>query len=310
MKVSVVVCTLVALLCFNSISSFEIVSSSPIICRTTRKQTATVGTKRHSTSTKSSLKLAATAGSFIPIKASKSKTLDPLAPLSYISATSLQWSLIIAFTHIISKLTKAVKSVSLPALNPILPTLEICAVASFFFFMSVRSRVFSPLDNSRPRPTNDEPVFKDRLRPKWQPQPIVFPIVWSTIAILRTISSVLIWRTTGSLLAIPLLFMYAHLCIGDTWNTINNVEQRLGTAVLGVQFVYASVLATTYQYYLTNPLAAYILAPSCVWLTVANALVYSIWRVNYYHFNAPSLFPSKEEGPLSSWRLPFSSLSK
>ena len=240
---------------------------------------------------------------------SSSKTPDFKAVFSYLTATTIQWSLIFLFLkYPFTFLLNQISIWTLPESTK--AVIKTGLVTFFFLFMSLRSRIFSPLDNSRPKPTADEPVFKNRLRPSWQPKPVVFPIVWSTIAILRTISSVLIWKTTGSLISYPLLCIMAHLSIGDTWNTINNVEQRLGTAVLGVQFVYMSVLYTTYQYYLTNPVAAYILAPSCVWLTVANALVFSIWRVNYERFNSPSLFPSVEEGPLSSWRLPFTSLVK
>lgn len=240
---------------------------------------------------------------------SSSKTPDFKALFSYFTATTIQWSLIFIFLkYPFTFLLNQISVLTLPEYTKTI--IKTGFVTFFFLFMSLRSRIFSPLDNSRPKPTADEPVFKNRLRPSWQPKPIVFPIVWSTIALLRTISSVIIWQTTGSLISFPLLCIMAHLSIGDTWNTINNVEQRLGTAVLGVQFVYLSVLFTTYQYYLTNPLAAYILAPSCVWLTIANALVFSIWRVNYERFNSPSLFPSVEEGPPSKWRLPFTSLVK
>jgi benzodiazapine receptor len=74
--------------------------------------------------------------------------------------------------------------------------------------------------------------------------------------------------------------MLGHLSIGDTWNTINNVDNRLGTAFGGVMVVLGSVLYTTYKYYQTLPLAGMILAPSAVWLSVASFLVYTIWQLN------------------------------
>jgi tryptophan-rich sensory protein len=55
----------------------------------------------------------------------------------------------------------------------------------------------------------------------------------STIAVLRCVSSTMVWEACGrNLLAPPLLAMMAHLCIGDTWNTINNVEGRCAVGVL------------------------------------------------------------------------------
>lgn len=60
-------------------------------------------------------------------------------------------------------------------------------------------------------------------------------------------SSLLVYKTTGSLLCPALFWMMAHLSIGDTWNTINNVDNRLGSAFGGVLFVWGSVVYTTYQ---------------------------------------------------------------
>lgn len=232
----------------------------------------------------------------------KYKTMDWMAVLNYLSATGLQWSLILTFLHILQiKGLNKMKDLLVPVL--MIPVAE-PLVFVLFFFLSLRSRIFSPLTNTRPRASKSDPVFKERVRPSWMPPPLAFPIIWTTITFLRTISSTLIYKTTGTLLCPEVFAIMAHLSIGDTWNTINNVENRLGTAFGGVLFVWGSVLYTVYKYYKTAPLAGYILAPSAVWLSVASFLVFSIWRLNYKEFNSPSIFPSKEEGPASSWKLP------
>ena len=94
------------------------------------------------------------------------------------------------------------------------------------------------------------------------------------------------------MVVLPLALMMLHLAIGDTWNTINNVEKRLGTAVVGVSFVWLSVLAVDYAYFSTSTLAGGVLAPSVVWLSVASFLVYSIWDLNG---NDPLLPMKKQE---------------
>jgi tryptophan-rich sensory protein len=251
------------------------------------------------------------------------KTPDYLAVLNYAAATSLQWSSIAVFLHffqisILSKIKKMVitvpsilASILPPAMALELPskivnTVPSALVALFVLFMSLKSRIFSPLDNSRPKPSNQDPTFRDRLRPSWTPPPLAFPIIWSSIAVLRTIATVMIFQTTGTLLCTPIFAFFGHLSIGDTWNTVNNVEKRLGTAVLGVSFVWLSALITTYLYYKTNIGAGKILFPMNIWLSVASLLVYSIWKLNSKYLNdRPSLFPSIEEGPRSAWRIPF-----
>jgi translocator protein len=243
----------------------------------------------------------------ITIKSSR-KTPDFLAAFSYVAATTVQWSLIVGFLHVL-QIFGLNRIDKLPFVVPdFAPTVF---VGVFTFFMALRSRVFSPLDNSRPKATNSDPVFKERKRPSWTPPPLAFPFIWLTIACLRAVSTALVFNTKQSLLCTPICVFMGHLCIGDTWNTINNVEKRLGTAVLGVSFVWASAVYATKLYYETLPLAGKVLAPSCVWLTIASFLVYSIWRMNSLYLNdRASLFPSKEESFRCPWRLPFTSLTK
>lgn len=53
-------------------------------------------------------------------------------------------------------------------------------------------------------------------RPAWTPPPITFPIVWSSMAVLRTVSAVMVWEALGrQLLVGPLLLFMLHLAIGD-----------------------------------------------------------------------------------------------
>jgi translocator protein len=244
---------------------------------------------------------------------SNSKTFDFMAVLSYVCATSIEVILTYSFLdllqrRVIDNIPKilSVLSLSDKAYRPIRIVISVMT----FFFLSLRQRVFSPLDNRRPQATANDPVFKERLRPSWQPPPMVFPIVWSTIAVLRSVSSTLVYLATGSLCHPAIMMFVTHLAVGDTWNTINNVENRLGTSVVGVGFVWLTLARTLKAYYDIRPTAAYVLAPSLAWISVASCLIYSIWRLNYAKFDRPSLYPSKEEGPLSQWRVPLSSWKK
>ena len=65
-----------------------------------------------------------------------------------------------------------------------------------------------------------------------------------------------------------------------------------------------SVILTTKKFYETLPLAGLVLSPSVLWLSIATVLVHSIWKLNRVVADFPSYLPSKEEGPLSRWRLP------
>ncbi len=138
---------------------------------------------------------------------------------------------------------------------------------SGFHYFSIRSRLFSPLDNTRSRSLYDHIQC-----PAWAPPPLAFPLVWMTIAVLRVISSYLIWsHCNHNFLTLHLIIFVIHLAVGDTWNTVFTVEGRLGFAVPVVIIgPLMSVFAVTFIYWQTLPLAGEILFPSCIWLTIAS----------------------------------------
>lgn len=113
-------------------------------------------------------------------------------------------------------------ALSFPSLNLVGSELNLSnsnnmLVFFLMLFFALRTRIFSPLDNSRPKASRDDPVFKNRLRPWFQPPPLAFPVIWTNIAILRAISSTMIFNVTGTLLNPAIFALMLHLCIGDTW---------------------------------------------------------------------------------------------
>lgn len=69
--------------------------------------------------------------------------------------------------------------------------------------------------------------------------------------------------------------------IGDTWNYVTNTQARLGSSALGATtFVLPSAVAVVATYYSVTPQAGLTLLPLPLWLTVAQALAWSIWGLN------------------------------
>jgi tryptophan-rich sensory protein len=129
-------------------------------------------------------------------------------------------------------------------------------IPPLFVFLSLRSRVLSPLPASRPNRSaqSGKATPVDVKRPSWTPPGIAFPIIWSTISLLRATSALLSWRACGrSLFCAPLLALALHLSVGDTWNCVTNVERRLGTSALGVLAVWGSVIAAVVFAYRATP---------------------------------------------------------
>lgn len=196
---------------------------------------------------------------------------DKAASLTYLGATLAQ---IAVLTGLLWLMDVAFESFNTAAL----PQGGVVAIAcAFFAFVTLRSRLFSPLDNTR-----NSGRYQSLQRPGWAPPPIAFPIVWMSIAVLRVASAYVVWSAVGqTFLCWPLVLFVIHLSLGDTWNTIFTVEGRLGAAVpMVILGPLLSVAVLTISYYQTLPLAGWLIFPSWVWLTVATALCFRLWQLN------------------------------
>jgi len=151
----------------------------------------------------------------------------------------------------------------------------------------------SLLDNSRPN--REEQKGKatpmDVKRPSWTPPGIAFPFIWLTITALRATAATMVYA--GALRSAPLEALMLHLCIGDTWNTVTNVEKRLGVSAIGCLAVWGSVLRAVQLFRESAaPAAGLVLAPSLAWISVACVLTANIWLLN----GRKPLYPAAADG--------------
>ncbi|GMH71340.1 hypothetical protein TrRE_jg5658 [Triparma retinervis] len=64
------------------------------------------------------------------------------------------------------------------------------------------------------------------------------------------------------------------------WNAINNVEGRLGFSSLAVLPVLGSAYNAASRYRSASPVAGNLLGGTCLWITVATALIWNTWWIN------------------------------
>jgi len=239
----------------------------------------------------------------------EARVLDTEAIAKYAGAIAVQMLLFKGFFTGIDLLSSAVD-------------VEVPFVANFFFFyvFSLKSRIFNPLSNKRPKRDTKEIEAeldgnkaaqneKPRKMPEWTPPGLVFPIMWILIiGPLRAASSALLVTGAGGVdyASNAILFLMLHLSIGDTWNTINNVERRYGTSVLGVTCVWISAAFAAYSYGQVDPLAGKLLSVPLVWLTIASSLIVRTWQLNPSESSGEkeSLLPTKpasQEGSITKF---------
>lgn len=232
----------------------------------------------------------------------ESKELDIKAVGKYFLSAGIEITLLAAFLRLVDAGMSPERGMS---------ELPVPAITALFYGLSLKSRVFSPLNNQRPDLGEDgRPAkgFGDRVMPSWTPPGVFFPILWIFInAPLRAYATTLIYEANGHVLCDPvILCLMWHLTCGDVWNTINNTERRVGASVTGVATVWLSVWYAIYRYYEVDPLAGKLLGLTGLWITIASALVTDTWRLNPgTDGNLDTLFPVKSVGEDSKTRFFF-----
>jgi benzodiazapine receptor len=193
-----------------------------------------------------------------------------------------------------------------------LPLLEL--VASFLvifcssFFGSVTDNTLSAATKQVLAPNvvpGDDPNWYNKLvKPKWTPPGYVFPIMWLIISKptqLCAVSRILKFggtdistfgSTTGSSSSMietivsafrtlsPLLVYCSHLAMGDAWNKVFFGLQCPGRGLAVIGTFYGLLLTSAYIFYTLDEVAGYYMIPTCIWVTIATALNYSIYMNN------------------------------
>lgn len=206
------------------------------------------------------------------IQLSSKAKFDYDAVAKYVGAIGIQGTLLFGF---LAALDVLVDKLAVTVPRP--------ANFALFYALSLKSRVFNPLANNRPKVNTLESGASStqRVMPSWTPPGVAFPIMWLlVIAPIRALASTMVVAATSQYASFTIMTLMAHLSIGDVWNTINNVERRYGVSVVGVACVWLSKAYAAYSYGRVVPRAGTLLALPLVWLSVASALIYSTWRIN------------------------------
>lgn len=120
------------------------------------------------------------------------------------------------------------------------------------------------------------------IKPAWTPPAGSFGPVWTVLYLAMAMAAWLVWRGDP---AHPwrrpaLLAWSAQLVLNAAWSVIFFGWQRPGYAVLEIVVLWAAILVTLVCCSKVHGVAAWLLLPYLVWVTVAAALNFEIWRLN------------------------------
>lgn len=122
--------------------------------------------------------------------------------------------------------------------------------------------------------------YASLAKPSWVPPNWAFPLVWSVLYAMITASGWLVWQQAGWS-ALPALSIYVvSLVLNAAWSGLFFGQRRMDLAMIDVVLLWLSITAVIAQFWPIRPLAALLLVPYLVWVTIASTLNFKMIQLN------------------------------
>ncbi|MEM7045580.1 MAG: TspO/MBR family protein [Pseudomonadota bacterium] len=122
-------------------------------------------------------------------------------------------------------------------------------------------------------------AWYDRLeKPSWTPPDWAFPVVWSVLYLMIAIAGWLVWEKAGFGLAIVLWGL--QLFLNGAWSWLFFGRRRMDQAFADVTLLWITIAAFVVVAWPISPLAASLFLPYLLWVSIAAALNWTVWRMN------------------------------
>ncbi|CAG9862599.1 unnamed protein product [Phyllotreta striolata] len=127
------------------------------------------------------------------------------------------------------------------------------------------------------------PWYESLKKPNWRPPNRAFAPVWTALYTSVGYASYLVYRDGGGFdgaARVPLIVYGTNLAANWLWTPIFFGKKDIKLALYEMQLVNGTALGMAYLFYKINPTAGLLVVPYCLWLCVATALNYTIYRDN------------------------------
>lgn len=118
-------------------------------------------------------------------------------------------------------------------------------------------------------------IYNLLILPKLAPPNIVFPIVWSILYILMSISICLVKENSGNK-----IIYFIQLALNALWSLIFFYYKNYLLALIELIILFIISVYMTYRFNKFNNKTFYLLLPYLLWLTFAFYLNYFVWLYN------------------------------
>lgn len=120
--------------------------------------------------------------------------------------------------------------------------------------------------------------YRSLNKPSWTPPDWVFPVTWTTLYLLMAFAGARVGMMDDNGYAMALWSL--QIALNALWTPIFFGLRRLRFALGVIAALWISVAATTLALFSVDTWAGLAFVPYLIWVTIASALNFSVWRLN------------------------------
>jgi tryptophan-rich sensory protein len=120
--------------------------------------------------------------------------------------------------------------------------------------------------------------YKGLDKPAWTPPNWVFPVVWTSLYLLISFAAMRVAMIADSGQA--LAFFALQAALSTLWTPVFFGLRKMRAAFMVIICLWVAVAATLISFWQVDWLAGLTFAPLLVWVSIATALNFSVWKRN------------------------------
>lgn len=118
-------------------------------------------------------------------------------------------------------------------------------------------------------------------KPPFTPPDLLFPVAWTLLYALMTVSAWLVWRRTGLVAGLPALLPFiAQLGANGLWSILFFQWHRVDLALVDLAALWVLVALTMLRFHRVSATACWLLLPYLAWVSFAVYLNAAILLLN------------------------------
>lgn len=120
--------------------------------------------------------------------------------------------------------------------------------------------------------------YRKLNKPSWTPKDWMFPVAWTSLYLMSAYAATLVAVMDGN--AMAMAFWALQIALNTLWTPVFFGLKRIKAGMVVLVGLWIAVLGTLVAFSTLNSVAAWLMVPYLLWVTVAGALNWAVWRLN------------------------------